>query len=199
LLNDANSVTFTGNDVDGAYAWGAQLEALPFASSYIRTDASAVSRSADNLSILSSPTLKEYDYTIDMDFDSKTITGSGYLCDFISSIGSVSSANRVQADINESRIRVRQFSAGSPTTSLSVSLTEPTSSAYNLQIAYKDNYASVYFDKSLNSGSNATTPATEINRLTIGSAFNSTAHLNGHISKFKTYAQAMTAQEITLL
>lgn len=43
--------SYTGDGSSGLFAWGAQLEELPFASSYIPTTTIAVTRGADNLSI----------------------------------------------------------------------------------------------------------------------------------------------------
>ena len=46
LANNGSFVT-TGNNLDGLYIWGAQVEALPHATSYIPTNASAVTRVKD--------------------------------------------------------------------------------------------------------------------------------------------------------
>jgi len=69
--NADNDAVFAGDGstVDG-HNWGAPLEALPFASSYIKTVASTVPRTADNLSIdaanIPAPTA---DYTVSMEVD----------------------------------------------------------------------------------------------------------------------------------
>jgi hypothetical protein len=43
--------TFTGNDFDGIYAWGFQIEAGAFATSYIKTTTASVTRNADAASM----------------------------------------------------------------------------------------------------------------------------------------------------
>lgn len=46
-----SSFNYTGDGSSGLYIWGAQLEELPFATSYIPTTTTTVTRTADNLSI----------------------------------------------------------------------------------------------------------------------------------------------------
>jgi hypothetical protein len=59
VVSDAdNTISFTGNGTSGVYAFGAQLEAGAFATSYIPTAASAVARSADSADI--GPTLSSW-------------------------------------------------------------------------------------------------------------------------------------------
>ena len=51
MADGAGATTYAGNGFDGIFIWGAQLEALPFATSYIPTTSAQVTRASDNASM----------------------------------------------------------------------------------------------------------------------------------------------------
>ena len=63
VYNNSGVITFAGNNVDGIYIWGAQLEESTAPSSYIKTIASAVTKAADLLTV----PLTNYGINIDSD------------------------------------------------------------------------------------------------------------------------------------
>lgn len=52
--NDSNAITYTGDGSSGVFVWGMQIEQLASVSSYIKTEASEITRAADDFYVLSS-------------------------------------------------------------------------------------------------------------------------------------------------
>ena len=195
LLDDTNDVTFAGNNVDGVYAWGAQLEAKPFASSYIRTEGAAVSRSSDNLNIDGNSSLPDggQDLTISIDVSMNDAYNHQSYAKLFRLDGQPLYMQSYATSINNWMV----FTNG-------ISLQfEPNISSgvtHSFATTYTSSKIASYFN-SVETGAITTFTPTFYNRnstLSLG-ASGSSQHIDGHISKFKTYAQALTAQEITLL
>ena len=177
---------------DGVYVWGAQIEREPFVTSYIRTEGSAVSRSADNLHLPASGNVSFLDSTVHVVFDDDsnpfdypniyTHNGvGGNLRVFRGPSGGVYSTFRT-GNVATTYDGVGQVSITSTIDAVT-------------QKVYKNGVL----------GNSAATsyPTPTINNalhLYLGSVNSASGQsISGHISKFSTYAQALTQQEITLL
>jgi hypothetical protein len=181
------------------YIWGAQLEALPFTSSYIRTEGAAVSRSADKLSLPSTSALKENNFTIRTKFSVLHLNDPTP----ISYVAAHEGLNQPSG----SSLRVFTYGLGILSRfGTSSSLNSGFGSIANIE----DDYVTTYLDNTVRTYDNGVAGATTSgqgvyapnsnNPVFIGAnQSGNNEFLNGHISKLSTYAQAMTAQEITLL
>ena len=176
-----------------AYIWGAQLEALPFASSYIRTEGAAVSRSSDNLSV-GAENISEVQ-------DNYTIASN------VSIVGFNNVTQRL-FNVEGETLRSFQPSAGAPTFLPVLRLSNTGPKPTGTQIASgvttqfvlrKENITQSLFQGGvIFSESILTNAIGDKVSISIGKK-GASEYLFGHISKFSTYAQALTAQEITLL
>ena len=173
--------------------WGAQVENKQFASSYIRTEGAAVSRSKDKLSLPASTLLKNLPITVNAKFDTYQGTTPATQRHLFRDDGTVP---RIRAYIETSGSSITA-SAGSDAVSFGV-----TDSLFNgeLTIVGTDSTLATYTDKTLVQSKANTTPwRSDLTGATYIGSSGGEATLFGHISKFSTYAQALTAQEITLL
>jgi hypothetical protein len=181
---------FTICTEESVYIWGGQSEILPFASSYIRTDGSAVSRSKDNLNLPQAGNVVSNEMTLLCNFDSVSKLGTEqYILGCAGSSGYSVVLRRITGNVD----------AG-----VSANATVLTGAGYmSAKIAVVYNGAtSINYVDSVFVNSTATSSFTPNASGVVGIGSRDTnggQQLNGHISKFSTYAQALTAQEITLL
>lgn len=77
VLNDDGQLSYQGDGTSGLYIWGAQLEAQSFPSSYIKTEATAVTRAADNYQISDLGWYDQRGGTIYCEFDLSDLAPSG--------------------------------------------------------------------------------------------------------------------------
>ena len=184
MVNDSPNET--------VYAWGAQVEREPFMTSYIRTDSATVSRSHDNLHLPPSGNVSFLDSTIHVVFDDDsnpfdypniyTHNGvGGNLRVFRGPSGGVYSTFRTG--------NVATTYDGVGQVSITSTIDAVTQKVYKNGVL--ENYATTIY------------PTPTINNalhLYLGSVNSASGQsISGHISKFSTYAQALTQQEITLL
>jgi hypothetical protein len=189
--------TYTGDGTSGIYVWGAQLEAGAFATSYIPTVASQVTRAADSASMIGNNFARWYNQT----------EGTLY-SDVVFNSGSVPADQLVfQVDngSNDQRHKISRYAAvfygttritGSTVVDMSLG-TANGNTAYKVDYAYKVND----FAGTSNAGTVATdtsgavpVPLTTANigRNGVGGEF-----LNGTIKRIAYYPRRLANTELT--
>ena len=176
---------------DYCYIFGAQLEALPFASSYIPTVASAVTRSADVLSVtaLGHVGLHSDAITMIADFDSMGQKPSTYP-------KAIYISNTIDANANV------QLLTGFGGVQASYIYKNPTGSAtyitvpktkYRICGSWTPTSGSFYMNGILIDSKLFPSTSHQLNNIYIGHADNF-----GHVSNVRIYDKALTAQEVAL-
>ena len=181
--------TYTGDGTSGLYVWGAQLEAGAFATSYIPTVASQVTRTADVVTIAApnfAPWYNQSEGTIFVEATAYAGTNSNRYYEFNDGTGS----NLIQGFASPSTINtcwVDVGGVGQARLSTSGSPTALTKIAAAVRL--NDFAASL----------NGAAPATDIsgtlptvNRLGIGNNPTGTSALNGHIRSIRYYPVRLT-------
>jgi hypothetical protein len=92
--NDLGQVSYSGDGTSGLYIWGAQLEALPYATSYIPTVASTVTRVAETVSKTGiSSLIGQTEGTVVLNFKNRLLTS--YLNEYIFQLKSTAGTNQL--------------------------------------------------------------------------------------------------------
>jgi hypothetical protein len=186
-------VTYAGNASLGIFAYGAQLEAGAYATSYIPTTTASVTRNGDSCNKTSATALiGQTQGTVFVDFIYKNDLGyiysqslnSGYLDHFvIRNIGS----NTVRAECNLSG--VSQFS---------ISITVSDSQRYKIAIGYNSNDIAVYSNGILiNTDNTFTSPG--FNQINIGDYSLGGAILGGRINSVALWKTRLQNAELVTL
>jgi hypothetical protein len=182
-VQNANSyVAYTGDGTSGIYVWGAQLEAGAFATSYIPTIASTVTRSADVATITGSLFSQWYGPSEGTLLTNFVPTNS--IANNTRAATITDGTNRV-VDIY---IDVNVWRSFNGTTNVTpASSTAVLNSAVNFASAYKSgDYAASMNGSAV--GTAATAGVQSSNKLTLGANITSSAgFLNGHIRSIQYY------------
>jgi hypothetical protein len=182
--NADNSTVCTVSGTNGVLVWGAQIEVGAFATSYIRTVASQVTRAADNASMIGNNFARWYNQTEGTLFAEATAlqTNNG----LVAEINSGSSTNRVSVAC---RFNTVSGTAGNVVVN-SVTQTNSFgnftfSSANKSALAYKaDDFAGTINGQAVTTDLSGTIPI--VNRLDIGVNAADTS-LKGHLIKRIAY------------
>lgn len=183
------SLVYAGDGVSGLYVWGAQLEASSFASSYIPTTTTAVTRAADNVTLNALNNVATG--TMSVVFSYEYFQGNAN----VYSYEGVNSTNNASF-----------YLAG--TTPVLYDGINTTSLSFDILIAEMQSVAIVYGTSTANAYQNGvlkstvTMTAPDINQLKpfeIGSTNQGVGVFYGHIKDFRVYDFALNASEVDFL
>jgi hypothetical protein len=188
-------MSYTGDGVSGIYIWGAQLEAGAFPTSYIKTEASQVTRLADSASMTGTNFSSWYRQ------DEGTILG-----DFIArQTAPVAAAVEINNFTNGSHIRFitnatsfMTFQVGDVTAQAGINLGILAPGPIKLAGAYRvDDFAACRSGDSVVTDTSGTVPLS-VSRMQIG-ARNAPTYWNGTIRKISYYPQRLSNTQLQAL
>lgn len=208
LLRNASSEFYTGDGTSGVYAWGAQLEADSFPTSYTPTTSSTVTRAADVVKITGTNFSSFYNATEGTIYSEVTFAGiatSGFPRVYQFSDESADlSQHKLSVNVSTAPFRLnastRISSVGTRASfnSNTVTIGQLVKTAY----AYKANDFEVDFSLGSDGASTDTSGAvpTDIDELLIGNRSDGNAPFTGHIKRltfFSTRLASNTLQSLT--
>lgn len=202
VVDDSGNRSYTGDGYSGIYIWGAQLEAGAFPTSYIKTEASQVTRSADSASMTGANFSSWYNqaagtFYSDVIAPNKAITGAQIRSPL--SVDDGSNNNVIVfghgASVGEARYTMRSNATEQLNTVAQALIANVFTSANGfsakLGISYAFNNAVAFANTTL--GAVSTSVAVPVvNRLLIGDRFLASSNLNGHIRKLSYYPQRLS-------
>jgi len=199
-VNAAHNIYFYPDRVDGTksvYLWGAQCEALPFASSYIRTEGAAVVRSADNLSLPSAGNIPNAGsiYSTHSVFDLGGVFASG--------AGTNQHIYNMEGETYRS-MRAMNNTSGRPLVQNgSNNVSSPTAlianTAFKMTATVSTNTLTLYVDGASVDSDLITNIGGSATNVVVGSSNGTLQSLFGRVKRLSIYDEALTAQEVGLL
>jgi len=141
LIDSGTNVSYTGNGTSGVYLWGAQVEAGAYATSYIPTLGTSVTRVGDAASKTSASALiGQTEGTIYAEWNASSVSASGRVI----AIGDGTFANRIVVLEDGGGIRV--FISTSSVVQADISPLGSYVGTHKIAIAYANNDLKVYID-----------------------------------------------------
>lgn len=184
----SGATSYTGDGTSGLYIFGAQLEAMPFATSYIPTTATAATRAYNNFSLPQAENTPLYtgDFSIFADVTPSGVLSTQYL------IGDANLASGIKFYIDETG-DIKFFLNG---ITIGASTTVSVSDTYRVCIIKQGMSIQIYLNGELRNSNNLpAVPANQTN-LYIGSRNGTSGHYFGQINNLRIYDRALTAEEV---
>ncbi len=196
LTNGFSFNAFSGNNTDGILIWGAQAEAGSFATSYIPTLASSVTRSADVASV---NTLSPWHNSVE-----GTLYAEG---NFIDPASSTSKGIATLVDNSAGNDSISIFGISSSNVKQEVLVGGASQASFTLGYSSNVKAATVYKANDTNAAVNGTTGTTDtsctvptVAKLQLGGIYNGTSfQLNGWLRRVAFYPRRLLDAEIQAL
>jgi hypothetical protein len=190
---------YVSNGTDGIYIWGAQLEAGAFATSYIPTVASQVTRAADSASMIGNNFARWYTQGVGTLFASgDRMTSSTFSSQ--ATIDDGTTSNEIYVISNNPG-----YSGTTPQGSITAagvgngtaSGTVAVGAAAKMALAFSSSNSAFSAQGASASAISGNVPSS-VNRMTIGLR-SSAIYLNGHVSRIAYYPRRLANTELTAL
>lgn len=182
---------------DGVYLWGAQVEELPFPSSYIRTEGSSVSRSADNAYYDGSNESLGNESTrmVEVNIDHLPTGGTGSVRRILRNAGGGSTFSNIQIDTDGGLDAF--YGTGSEVAAIAVD--GGFSATFKSATTYSGGTIKGYLNGIQTVSTSASGFNNDLSPTTIGYTEGGTDNLFGHVKRIEIYDKALTAKEVELL
>jgi hypothetical protein len=185
----ARGATYLGNAYSGIYIWGAQLEAGAFATSYIPTVASQVTRSADSASMTGTNFSSWYN-----------ISQGTLYCDFIAPTTSSPCLGIGKNTFNDTMamntVNLLRFAAVAPFLTLGTAVSGTNKIAATLAVG---NFVASNNGLAVVTSTALTNIQQSANTLNIGGTYTGGGYLNGTIKKLAYYPIAVSSANLIAL
>jgi hypothetical protein len=192
LCSAANTISYTGDGVSGVFLWGAQMEAGAFATSYIPTVASTVTRNADVVSMTGTNFSSWYNASAGMFVVDADIIGfnANNMLLAVTDSGSTNLIQQFLVGATTSRFLVR--TSGSDQAAMDSTIS--ASAVFRIASAYAaNNFATAANGGAIQTDTIGTIPT--VDRLGIGSRIGSLIY-NGHVCAIRYYPLRPTNAEV---
>ena len=199
-------VTYTGNGTSGIYLWGAQLEAGAFPTSYIPTTTSTATRSADNVSVTGTNFSSWYNQTAAATGGTILAQGRrGYGGNFLGypnfhglNDGTSSNIIATYGVLGNTQFTNYSMQTSGVSQTDYVAVGVSTTNLFKSAHAFATNNSTFCVDGTLTTTDTSVT-LPSLNRLSIGSPYNSIGNWGGTISSLSYYPRALSSSQLQTL
>jgi hypothetical protein len=200
LVESGTTTSYTGDGYSGVYIWGAQLEEGAFATSYIPTVASQVTRSADSASMTGTNFSSWYradEGTLYAESPLFVGIGKDFVVVEVFNSSAINARKSMFLENSSNNFVYRTANSANTVTDLRKTSATPTSNVkYSAGWKFSTSFVGGSFNgETALTSSSAVTPL-EINTLHIGRSRSGTAYRNGTISKVAFYPKCLSDAEL---